>query len=93
MTTTTFIANIGGVLGLCMGFSFVSLIEIIYFTSSPLLTSIAENSDVRTKSKNCMHIKEHCMAGEVIVICLDNLISSSYLIRLVPFSQTLYDTL
>ena len=31
MSATTFIANIGGMLGLCMGFSFVSLVEIFFF--------------------------------------------------------------
>ena len=40
MTTTTFIANIGGMLGLCMGFSFVSLVEILYFSSLPFLSLV-----------------------------------------------------
>ena len=37
MSTTTFIANIGGMLGLCMGFSFVTLVEIFYFLSNVFL--------------------------------------------------------
>ena len=37
MSTTTFIANIGGMLGLCMGFSFVTLVEIFYFISNVFL--------------------------------------------------------
>ena len=40
MTTTTLIANIGGMLGLCMGFSFVSLVEVVYFSSLSLLSLI-----------------------------------------------------
>ena len=30
-TLISYIANIGGLMGLCMGFSFVSLAEIIYY--------------------------------------------------------------
>ena len=33
MTLITFIANLGGMLGLCMGLSLVSLIEIIFYTA------------------------------------------------------------
>ena len=36
MSPATFIANIGGMLGLCMGFSFVSLVEIFFFASKLL---------------------------------------------------------
>ena len=31
ISTTTFLSNIGGLLGLCQGFSIISLIEILYF--------------------------------------------------------------
>jgi hypothetical protein len=31
MTRTNFVANVGGLLGLCMGFSLVSVAEIVYF--------------------------------------------------------------
>ena len=31
ITTTTFLSNVGGLLGLCQGFSIISFIEIIYF--------------------------------------------------------------
>ena len=31
MTRTSFVANVGGLLGLCMGFSLVSVAEILYF--------------------------------------------------------------
>ena len=34
MTVNTLIANLGGMLGLCMGFSLVSLIEIAFFAFS-----------------------------------------------------------
>ena len=33
MSDTTFIANIGGMLGLCIGFSFISLVEVLFFAS------------------------------------------------------------
>ena len=43
MTQTTLIANIGGILGLCMGFSLISLAEIIfYIIINPLLTRMAK---------------------------------------------------
>ena len=31
VTVTSFVANVGGLLGLCMGFSLVSVVEILYF--------------------------------------------------------------
>ena len=31
MTLDTLIANLGGMMGLCMGFSLVSLVEIVFF--------------------------------------------------------------
>ena len=31
VTVTSFVANVGGLLGLCMGFSLVSVVEMIYF--------------------------------------------------------------
>ena len=40
MSPMTFIANIGGMLGLCMGFSFVSLVEIFFFASQVLVGQI-----------------------------------------------------
>ena len=43
MSTTTFIANIGGMLGLCLGFSFVSLVEIFFFAFQPLIHIIRGN--------------------------------------------------
>ena len=33
MSVSTFIANIGGMLGLCIGFSFISLVEVFFFAS------------------------------------------------------------
>ena len=30
ITFTTFVGNLGGILGLCLGFSLVSLVEVIY---------------------------------------------------------------
>ena len=43
MSTTTFIANIGGMLGLCLGFSFVSLVEIFFFAFQPIIHIIRGN--------------------------------------------------
>ena len=40
MPVTTFIANIGGTLGLCMGFSFVSLVEVFLFLFSSFLKMV-----------------------------------------------------
>ena len=40
MTLNTLIANLGGMLGLCMGFSLVSLIEIIFFLFSAASVTI-----------------------------------------------------
>ena len=40
MSLTTFIANIGGTLGLCMGFSFVSLVEVFIFLFSSFIRII-----------------------------------------------------
>ena len=40
MSATTFIANIGGMLGLCMGFSFVSLVEVFFFAFQTLVDMI-----------------------------------------------------
>ena len=31
VTITSFVANVGGLLGLCMGFSLVSVVEMVYF--------------------------------------------------------------
>ena len=31
VTVTSFVANVGGLLGLCMGFSLVSVVEMVYF--------------------------------------------------------------
>ena len=41
MSTTSFIADIGGMLGLCMGFSFVTLLEIVYFLSNVFFNSVS----------------------------------------------------
>ena len=40
MSLTTFVANIGGTLGLCLGFSFVSLVEVFIFLFSFFLRMI-----------------------------------------------------
>ena len=40
MTATTMIANLGGMLGLCMGFSLISIMEIIFLALSLLNPTI-----------------------------------------------------
>lgn len=46
---TDFFANIGGLMGLCMGFSILSLVEFLYFFSLRLILHIqGRNSKVRT---------------------------------------------
>ena len=40
MSPITFIANIGGMLGLCLGFSFVSLVEVLFFAAQPIVAMI-----------------------------------------------------
>ena len=37
MFRVSLISNIGGLLGLCLGISFISLIEILWFCLTPLL--------------------------------------------------------
>ena len=49
MSPITFIANIGGMLGLCMGFSFVSLVEIFFFASQILVGQIKKKWKVLSK--------------------------------------------
>lgn len=51
MTRTRFVANVGGLLGLCMGFSFVSLAEIIYFCFKRNFSSGYMHRSVVQKSK------------------------------------------
>ena len=40
VTVTSFVANVGGLLGLCMGFSLVSVVEILYFSIKEKLFGI-----------------------------------------------------
>ena len=39
-TTIEIISNIGGLLGLCLGFSIISLLEIVYFFTARLYYNI-----------------------------------------------------
>lgn len=49
---TDFIANCGGLLGLCMGFSFFSLLEILYFLTIRIWCYI------KNKEERIIHVKE-----------------------------------
>ena len=40
MSWNTFIANLGGMMGLCMGMSFVSIVEVLYFAALAMARSM-----------------------------------------------------
>ena len=42
VTITSFVANVGGLLGLCMGFSLVSVVEMVYFCIKEKLFGIID---------------------------------------------------
>ena len=49
MTRTSFVANVGGLLGLCMGFSLVSVAEILYFCLKRNLRNLSSTSTRKSK--------------------------------------------
>lgn len=52
MTRTSFVANVGGLLGLCMGFSLVSVAEIFYFCLKRNLVNSGTGSSKRSNSNS-----------------------------------------
>ena len=44
MSTITLISNVGGVMGLCLGFSVLSLVEIIYYISKYLYKRVNQTA-------------------------------------------------
>ena len=51
MTVTSFVANVGGLLGLCMGFSLVSVVEMVYFVIKEKICSICLSIFGKKKQK------------------------------------------
>ena len=49
MTMTDYISQMGGLLGLGIGFSFVSAVEIIYWVTIRLFRNISDSNKVRSK--------------------------------------------
>ena len=53
LTFTSFLSQIGGLLGLCLGFSMVSIVELIYWIFYRICLSLKsrKNSDIISKNK------------------------------------------
>jgi hypothetical protein len=45
MTTVSFVANAGGLVGLCIGLSFVSIFEIFYHMFNAVIKNICGGND------------------------------------------------
>lgn len=52
MTVTSFVANVGGLLGLCMGFSLVSVVEMVYFVIKEKICSFFVSMFGKKKHKS-----------------------------------------
>ena len=57
MTTTDFISQIGGLLGLGIGFSFISLMEILYFILIRLYINVTESYKIKGRRSNSQRKK------------------------------------
>ena len=51
VTVTSFVANVGGLLGLCMGFSLVSVVEMVYFVIKEKIVVTCGSIFGRSKEK------------------------------------------
>ena len=60
MTRTSFIANVGGLLGLCMGFSLVSVVEILYFCAK---RAFKPGFSLQPKTKSTTNGNNHRNSG------------------------------
>ena len=61
LTFLSFIANAGGLLGLCMGMSFISIFEIAYHLVNCLFGKINVLAcTCQTKRRNIIDVKEKC---------------------------------
>ena len=58
MTFTSYVANTGGLLGLCLGFSFISLVEILFWVCCCLrqVKGWFRFEDIFSKGKLCGHL-------------------------------------
>ena len=66
-TETDFVSDIGGLLGLSMGFSFVTLAEIMYYSCKGLIT-IFNGRKMGTGLSSVMNRKENEVSPEVIQV-------------------------
>ena len=57
VTVTSFVANVGGLLGLCMGFSLVSVVEMVYFCVKEKLFGIVDSIFKTNISSNEINAK------------------------------------
>ena len=57
VTVTSFVANVGGLLGLCMGFSLVSVVEMVYFCVKEKLFGIVDSVFKTNISSNETNVK------------------------------------
>ena len=58
VTVTSFVANVGGLLGLCMGFSLVSVVEMLYFVIKEKICGFLVSFCKRCKRKNIQSPEE-----------------------------------
>ena len=56
MSFTTFVSNVGGLMGLCLGFSVLSAVEIIYFLSIWLNRRVKQSKSIATQTKSIIHV-------------------------------------
>ena len=58
VTVTRFVANVGGLLGLCMGFSLVSVVEMLYFVIKEKVCGVFITLFKKRKRKNIQSPEE-----------------------------------
>lgn len=58
MTRTSFVANVGGILGLCMGFSLVSVAEILYFSLKKQTIDSCRRGNLKKRLKRRLSRKQ-----------------------------------
>lgn len=58
VTVTSFVANVGGLLGLCMGFSLVSVVEMLYFVIKEKICGAFMSLFKKRKRKNIQSPEE-----------------------------------
>lgn len=58
VTVTSFVANVGGLLGLCMGFSLVSVVEMLYFVIKEKICGVLVSIFRKRKRKSIQSPEE-----------------------------------